>query len=101
MGVRTVNLVRGRPDMDSSIEYLKSLGGDVVVADKYIQDFGIKKTIGDLPAAKLALNCTGGRSALDMCRMLDNGGHFVTYGGMSRQSIDLGAAPFIFKDIKA
>ena len=33
-GVKTINLVRARPDLGATVDYLKSIGGDVVVPEE-------------------------------------------------------------------
>lgn len=33
-GVKTINLVRSRPDLGATVDYLKSIGGDVVVPEE-------------------------------------------------------------------
>jgi trans-2-enoyl-CoA reductase len=35
-GVKTINLIRNRPDLGATVDYLKSIGGDVVVADECV-----------------------------------------------------------------
>ncbi|KAL1401604.1 hypothetical protein pipiens_006480 [Culex pipiens pipiens] len=49
---------------------------------------------------KLALNCVGGKNALEMSRHLDNHGVMVTYGGMSREPVTVPTAALIFKDLQ-
>lgn len=48
---------------------------------------------------RLALNCVGGRDAEAMARVLSPGGCMVTYGGMSRQAMRVGASALIFRDL--
>lgn len=47
----------------------------------------------------LALNCVGGKSALTLLRNLRNDGVMVTYGGMSREPVNVPTSAFIFKNI--
>jgi trans-2-enoyl-CoA reductase len=35
-GVKTINLVRARPDLGATVDYLKSIGGDVVVPEECV-----------------------------------------------------------------
>jgi trans-2-enoyl-CoA reductase len=35
-GVKTINLVRSRPDLGATVDYLKSIGGDVVVPEECV-----------------------------------------------------------------
>jgi len=48
---------------------------------------------------RLALNCVGGRSSLMLAAALTSQGCMVTYGGMSKQSVQCPTGPLIFKDI--
>jgi trans-2-enoyl-CoA reductase len=56
-----------------------------------------KKSV--VPKPKLALNCVGGKNALECLRHLDKGGVMVTYGGMSREPVMVPTSALIFKDI--
>jgi trans-2-enoyl-CoA reductase len=46
------------------------------------------------------LNCVGGKPTSALVKCLSQGGHLVTYGGMSKQPLQLPTAALIFKDIK-
>ena len=35
-GVKTINLLRSRPDLGATVDYLKSIGGDVVVPEECV-----------------------------------------------------------------
>jgi trans-2-enoyl-CoA reductase len=100
-GVQTVNIVRGRAHLSDVQEYLKSLGGTVVVPQEHIDAVGIRAVTEGLPKAKLALNCVGGSGSLDVGRLLGDGGVHVTYGGMSRQPVTIPTGPMIFNDVQA
>lgn len=50
-----------------------------------------------LPKPKLAFNCVGGKSALEILRHLDKNGVMVTYGGMSREPVTVPTSALIFK----
>jgi len=41
----------------------------------------------ELPPVKLAFNCIGGDSVIDIARVIGKGGTIVTYGGMSKQQV--------------
>lgn len=56
---------------------------------------------GEMKKPRLALNCVGGKSALEIMRHLQNEGTVVTYGGMSREPVTVPTSALIFKDIKA
>lgn len=45
------------------------------------------------------MNCVGGRSSLLLARSLAQNGHLVTYGGMSKQPVQVPTGAFIFTNI--
>ncbi|KAK9314023.1 hypothetical protein V1522DRAFT_407072 [Lipomyces starkeyi] len=101
-GLRSINVVRDREDIDDLKRDLESLGATKVVTEDEIKDKGfrntIKEWIGDREI-KLGLNCTGGESTTNIARQLSTGGHLVTYGGMARKPVTVPVSLFIFKDI--
>ena len=97
MGVKTVNVVRARPDMGPLEEHLKDLGADLVVTPETVREQARAK---GWSAPKLALNCVGGEVATTMSKMLMPGGTIVTYGGMSMQPVSIPTPVLIFKNIK-
>ncbi|KAI9269688.1 hypothetical protein EDC94DRAFT_599654 [Helicostylum pulchrum] len=101
-GLKTINVVRNRPDIDNLRKELTDLGATHVVTD---EDLGkhetralIKSWVGK-GKPLLGLNCVGGKSATDMARYLGENGQFVTYGAMSRKPLSLPASLLIFKNI--
>jgi len=98
-GIRTINVVRERNGHADVVSHLKSLGGDIVVTDKYIRTPDYKRLISDIPKPKLALNCVGGDVAAEIARNLADGGTLVTYGAMARQPVALPNSLLIFRDI--
>lgn len=98
--IKTINVVRSRPDQTDVVERLKTLGGYVVVTDDYLTTPEFKKLVSDLPAPKLALNCIGGTTSTEFTRLLAPGGTMVTYGGMSRKPVTVPTSALIFKDIQ-
>ncbi|KAJ8097733.1 hypothetical protein POJ06DRAFT_283123 [Lipomyces tetrasporus] len=101
-GLKSINVVRDREDIDDLKRDLESLGATKVVTDDEIKDKGfrsaIKEWIGD-KEIKLGLNCTGGESTTNIARQLSTGAHLVTYGGMARKPVTVPVSLFIFKDI--
>jgi len=97
--IKTINIVRNRPDFTATVERLKAFGGFHVVTDEYVKSSQFRTLLSDLPPPKLALNCIGGPTATEMSRVLGTGGAFVTYGGMSRRPVTIPTSAFIFKDI--
>ncbi|KAJ9506583.1 hypothetical protein QJQ45_018520 [Haematococcus lacustris] len=97
-GVKTVSVIRPRPDWEATVQRLKGLGADLVTTDSALKE--------DLKAAKLGptpllgLNCVGGTSALALCKVLGEGGTLVTYGGMSMQPVTIPTSLLIFKDLQ-
>ncbi|CAG9537818.1 unnamed protein product, partial [Cercopithifilaria johnstoni] len=95
-GIRTVNFVRNRENLDALVRELKEIGADEVFAEEEMR----KESGNRVKNAQLALNCIGGRSAMMLATCLSNKGVMVTYGGMSKKPIEVPTGPFIFKDIK-
>jgi trans-2-enoyl-CoA reductase len=103
-GLKSINVVRDRPDLDALKSELTSLGADYVVTEEEIGSKSIKPTIKEWTKdsqVKLALNGIGGKSCTSITRQLSPGGHLVTYGAMSKQPISLPTGLFIFSDIHA
>ncbi|XP_026679612.1 enoyl-[acyl-carrier-protein] reductase, mitochondrial isoform X3 [Diaphorina citri] len=95
-GLKTINIVRNRDDIDKLKSYLKSLGADYVFTEEELRNISRDASI---PKPKLALNCVGGNSATNLLRTLVSKGVMVTYGGMSREPVQIPTSAFIFKDI--
>lgn len=101
-GLKTINVVRNRPEIDELRKELMDLGATHVVTDEALGSHEtrtlIKSWVGkDKPL--LGLNCVGGKSATDMARYLGENGQYVTYGAMSRKPLSLPASLLIFKNI--
>ncbi|CAJ0879127.1 10556_t:CDS:10 [Entrophospora sp. SA101] len=104
-GIKTINIVRNRPDIDELKSHLGSLGATYTATDEELSHFKFKNTIKDLLSEhktsngiRLGLNCVGGKATTDMIKHLR--WHVVTYGAMSRQPITIPASLLIFKNIK-
>ncbi|KAI8810283.1 hypothetical protein BJ742DRAFT_754884 [Cladochytrium replicatum] len=100
-GIKTINVVRDRPDWHETVRSLKSVGADWVVKE---EDVISKRSISEIgvqleSGPSLALNCVGGKSATAIARSLCEGGTMVTYGGMSMQPLTLPVSLLIFRDI--
>uniref|UniRef100_A0A6V7U379 Enoyl-[acyl-carrier-protein] reductase, mitochondrial n=1 Tax=Meloidogyne enterolobii TaxID=390850 RepID=A0A6V7U379_MELEN len=80
LGVKTVNVVRDRPQIEILKNQLKKSGADEVYTE---EEFSTLIRSNKLKA-KLALNCVGGKSGMILSRALELGGTMVTYGGMSQ-----------------
>lgn len=94
-----VGIVRDRPELFKLVDYLKELGASEVMTDQDLRTTTLFKS-GRLPKPKLALNCVGGKNALEMVRHMDKKSTMVTYGGMSREPLTVPTAALIFNDIR-
>jgi len=99
LGLKTINIIRPRPNEKHIVERMKLIGGDIVVNEDYAGTHQMVRLLSDLPKPKLALNCIGGDSARTLLKLTGKGSTMVTYGGMSRKPITIPTSPFIFDDI--
>lgn len=97
-GITSVNVVRNRPNLDELRSFLTNLGATHVLTEEELSGTSLFKE--SLPKPKLALNCVGGKNALEMLRHLEEGGQMVTYGGMARQPVTVPVSALIFKDLQ-
>uniref|UniRef100_A0A4X2LM55 Enoyl-[acyl-carrier-protein] reductase, mitochondrial n=1 Tax=Vombatus ursinus TaxID=29139 RepID=A0A4X2LM55_VOMUR len=100
LGLRTINVVRDRPDLQKLTDRLKDLGAEHVFTEEAMRRPEMKDFFKNFPRPQLALNCVGGKSSTELMRHLGNGGTMVTYGGMAKQPVTASTSSFIFKDIK-
>ncbi|XP_019692081.1 enoyl-[acyl-carrier-protein] reductase, mitochondrial isoform X2 [Felis catus] len=100
LGLRTVNVVRDRPDIQKLTDRLKSLGAEHVLTEEQLRKHEMKNFFKDMPQPRLALNCVGGKSSTELLRHLAPGGTMVTYGGMAKQPVIASVSQLIFKDLK-
>ncbi|ERL89200.1 hypothetical protein D910_06574, partial [Dendroctonus ponderosae] len=98
-GIRTINIIRDRPNVSDLKAYLINLGATHVLTEEELRTTDIFKS-GQINKPKLALNCVGGKNALECSRHLQNGSPMVTYGGMSREPLAVPTAALIFKDLQ-
>lgn len=98
-GIRTVNVVRDRPEISELKKFLEDQGANEVLTEEEMRKTDIFKS-GKLEKPRLALNCVGGKSALEIMRHLEHGSPIVTYGGMSREPVSVPTSALIFKDIQ-
>lgn len=97
-GIKTINIVRNRPDIVELKKYLESLGATYVLTEEELRTTKIFKE-KEIEKPSLALNCVGGKSSAEMLRQLQHSGKMVTYGGMSREPVTIPTSAFIFKNI--
>lgn len=98
-GLRSVNVIRDRPEIKELKAFLTQLGADCVLTEEELRKTDVFKT-GKVEKPKLALNCVGGPNALEILRHLQKGGTMVTYGGMSREPVTVPTSALIFKDVR-
>ncbi|NXL95431.1 MECR protein, partial [Alectura lathami] len=99
-GLRTINVVRDRPNLPELVERLTALGADHVVTEDVLRKPEMKEIFKSIPKPRLALNCVGGRSTTEMLRHLQPKGTMVTYGGMAKQPVTVPVSAFIFRDVR-
>ncbi|NXP32339.1 MECR protein, partial [Leiothrix lutea] len=104
-GIKTINVVRDRPDLPKLVDRLMALGADHVVTEEMLRKPEMKDIFKSIPRPRLALNCVGGKSTTEMLRHLQPKGTMVTYGGMAKQPEDtrvshIPQSAFIFRDVR-
>ncbi|CCJ30556.1 unnamed protein product, partial [Pneumocystis jirovecii] len=102
-GLKSINIIRDRPDVDKLKLYLYDIGAthvvtDVELANKEFMKEMINKWTGN-SGVSLGLNCVGGKSVLDLSHYIKENGHLITYGAMSRQPLFMSSGSLIFKNI--
>ncbi|KAJ7439851.1 NAD(P)-binding protein [Mycena latifolia] len=102
-GLKTLNLVRKRPDLDDLTSKLKALGGTEVLTYDDLADRTLTKTIikdwTDGKGIRLGLNCVSGKDTTSMARLLGDDAYLVSYGAMSKEPLSLPTSLFIFKNL--
>uniref|UniRef100_A0A8D0HFU1 Enoyl-[acyl-carrier-protein] reductase, mitochondrial n=1 Tax=Sphenodon punctatus TaxID=8508 RepID=A0A8D0HFU1_SPHPU len=100
MGLKTINVIRDRPNLQELVDRLTSLGADHIITEEMLRKPEMKDLFKKVPKPQLALNCVGGKSATEMLRHLQHKGTMVTYGGMAKQPVTVPVSTLIFKDVK-
>ncbi|XP_064846956.1 enoyl-[acyl-carrier-protein] reductase, mitochondrial isoform X3 [Oncorhynchus masou masou] len=91
LGVKTINIIRDRPNRLELEEELKSMGADFVITEEELQCLGLDNVIQELPKPILGLNCVGGQSGGLVLSSLCDGATLVTYGGMAKKPLQIPA----------
>ncbi|KAK5990985.1 2-enoyl thioester reductase [Cladobotryum mycophilum] len=107
-GLRSINIIRereSREETESLKKELEDLGADVVVTETQLLSREWKDQLAQFTRnghekIGLGLNCVGGKSATSIARSLSEGATLVSYGGMSKQPVNLPVGLLIFKDIR-
>lgn len=109
-GLRSISVVRSRPTEEGTralVDELVALGGGGGLASVVTEEALLSRewtgTLAKLTRGvplKLGLNAVGGRNGMRVARSLGRGGTLVTYGGMGRQPLAVGAGMLIFGDVR-
>ncbi|CAG0890842.1 unnamed protein product [Darwinula stevensoni] len=95
-GLKTINIVRDRPDIKSLKDQLYELGADHVVTEEELKSFDVEKNGLKLPL--LGFDCVAGKSGANMLRKMDHNPTLITYGGMSKQPLVVPVSALIFQN---
>jgi len=101
-GLKSISIVRNRPEIDELKQELEALGADLVVTERELADRAFRKETKRLTGGKgikLGLNCVGGKATTEMIHHMAQGGQVVTYGAMAKQPVTLSASSLIFRDM--
>lgn len=114
-GLKSINVIRARPDADGQSgaeqteklkQELRNLGADIVATEDEATEKGFSSRLqeealsGGRDQIRLALNCVGGRSALNLAKVLAPGSSHITYGAMAKQPLSVPAGMLIFRDLR-
>lgn len=107
-GLKSINVIRDRPEKEATKEMkdeLLGLGATKVVTESELMEKGFSEQVkewtnGGREQIKVGLNCVGGKLTSALVKCLSQSGHLITYGGMSKQPLQLPTAALIFKDLK-
>ena len=104
-GLKSLSVVRDRPGNEGEAlkKELEGLGADAVLSEEEVSSKDFRARLKDLTqgrGARLALNCVGGKSALNLAKVLQDGGCMVTYGAMAKQPLTVPAGLLIFKNLR-
>uniref|UniRef100_A0A914BYU8 Enoyl-[acyl-carrier-protein] reductase, mitochondrial n=1 Tax=Acrobeloides nanus TaxID=290746 RepID=A0A914BYU8_9BILA len=100
-GLKSINLIRDRPNVQELKNELRQLGADFVFTEEEFRNDGKKFLTSLSKPIRLAINGVGDRSCLAISSALSAGGTLITYGGMSKKSHLISTSSFVFKNIKA
>lgn len=104
LGLKTLNFVRNRPDLDSLKQRLTALGATHIFTYDDLADkekvSEINSLTGDKPP-RLFLNCVNGDPTKKMLRLVGQDAHIVTYGAMAKAPLTLPAGAQIFQGLTA
>ncbi|KAF5316098.1 hypothetical protein D9619_006179 [Psilocybe cf. subviscida] len=96
--LKTINLIRDRPELDQLKQKLYNLGATHVYTYDQLEEKAVRDEIKG-KGIRLGLNCVGGKDTTAMARLLGNDAHLVSYGAMAKQPLSLPVSLFIFKNL--
>ncbi|KAI0039215.1 NAD(P)-binding protein [Auriscalpium vulgare] len=104
-GVKTLNFVRNRNNLDDTKRELTALGATQVLTYDALEDkravrAQVAEWTGGAPV-RLALNCVSGPTTTALLPLLGQNAHVVTYGAMSRAPLAIPASAQIFRNLTA
>lgn len=102
LSLKTINLVRDRPDISALKSTLTALGATHVMTYEELAEKSAKARVKEWTGGrsiKLGLNCVGGRDTTLMTGLLGHDAHLVSYGAMSKSPLSLPTSYFIFKNL--
>jgi len=100
--IKVISIIRQRPELEYGhlVERMKIHGAYIVVPDDCVTSPRFAELISDLPKPKLALDCVGGKTGVEMIRALGEGGTYVSYGRASNDPVYIPTSAMIFNDIQ-
>ncbi|KAL5633298.1 hypothetical protein ACGC1H_003708 [Rhizoctonia solani] len=100
--LKTINVIRDRPNPDELKQYLTSLGATHVITEQELADKSMRIKIKEWTQGKgikLGLNCVGGKPTTILAKHLGYDAALVSYGAMSKEPLSLPTGLFIFKNL--
>ncbi|CAE6406027.1 unnamed protein product [Rhizoctonia solani] len=100
--LKTINVIRDRPNVDELKQYLVSLGATHVITEQELADNSMRAKVKEWTqgkGVKLGLNCVGGKSTTILAKHLGTNAALVSYGAMSKGPLSLPTSLFIFKNL--
>ncbi|CAE6528547.1 unnamed protein product [Rhizoctonia solani] len=100
--LRTINVIRDRPNLNELKHYLISLGATHVITEQELTDNSMRAKVKEWTQGKgikLGLNCVGGKPTATLAKHLGHDAALVSYGAMSKEPLSLPTSLFIFKNL--
>ncbi|KAJ1306729.1 hypothetical protein OPQ81_007718 [Rhizoctonia solani] len=100
--LKTINVIRDRPNVDELKQYLISLGATHVITEQELSDDSMRTKVKEWTEGKgikLGLNCVGGKPTTILAKHLGPNAALVSYGAMSKGPLSLPTSLFIFKNL--